>query len=903
MVVNKKTENTKVDDYYSNIDNNHKNATNNNEKKVVVKRVKIRKKAVIKKVSDEKKNYVKPEEKKELNLEEKLKRRIVSNPENKNSSNNSTTNRKNPNYKGKNPNYKGKNPNSQSSNLKNNNNQQNNKNNFGNNNSGNNNSGNNTSGNKNPNYKGNNASENKNPNYKGNNNSGNNTSGNKNPNYKGNNNSYNKSTDTNKKTYSANKTWYKGNFNRNNNTEKNKTNTNTEGNITERGSKTKWTKTFGTNKYKDNWNKTNFSNRNSGGRNFSNRNSRFNKKVFWKKEEESGFVRAKKTKDVEKKETKIEDIKQQLVDRTGQTIIIDDILSFKEFSEKAGIAIPRLLMEFMRNGMSMNINSKIDFDTACIIWEAFEITFKRNEHSWFRVEDVLGWNLAELLKNENQDDLVERPPIISIMWHVDHGKTSLLDNIRKSKVTSTEAGWITQSIWAYQVEHQGKKITFLDTPGHEAFSIMRARWAKSTDIAILVVAADEWVKPQTIESINHAKEAEIPIIVAINKMDKDWANPDHVKWQLSEKWLTPEDWWGNIPMIPVSAKTWFGLDELLEMILLVSEMENLKANPNRSAIWTVIESHLDKSLWAVATVIINTWTLKKADSIVCKWVYWKVKVLKNFAWVWVKEAYSSDPILLTWLNEVVEWWDLIQVVWDIEAARKKSQEYYEIMRNKKAQSMSNLDVIMSKIKAGSLKSLKVLIKADSNWSLEALKGAISKLSTPETNVTIIHAWVGNVTESDINMAEWSKAILIWFWVWEASTAKKIIIKADVEYINSKIIYHITERIEKIVTWMLDPKEETIILWEAKVWWIFFTWKWFMILWLILQPESKVEVKCQVNVVRKWKLIWKWMVENLKSWMIEIKDIEWPAECWIEFKWDAQVEMKDTLEFYKTIIVK
>jgi translation initiation factor IF-2 len=217
--------------------------------------------------------------------------------------------------------------------------------------------------------------------------------------------------------------------------------------------------------------------------------------------------------------------------------------------------------------------------------------------------------------------------------------------------------------------------------------------------------------------------------------------------------------------------------------------------------------------------------------------------------------------------------------------------------------MSNLDMLMSRIKAGSLKNLKVLVKADSNWSLEAIKAYITKLSTAETNVMIIYAWVGNVTESDIAMAEWSKAILVWFNVWETSTAKKIIDKADIEYMNSKIIYHITERLEKIVTWMLDPKEETIVLWEAKVWWIFFTWKWFMILWLILQPENKIEVNAEVNIVRKGKLIWKWKIKNLKSWTIDVKELEWPIECWIELETDAELEMKDTLEIFKVVIVK
>ena len=293
-------------------------------------------------------------------------------------------------------------------------------------------------------------------------------------------------------------------------------------------------------------------------------------RIRWVIDEELTFTRSNKMAKIKKEEKKVEDIKQNLIERKWETIIISDFLTLKEFSEKIWVSLLILMAEFMKNGLMVNVNSKIDFDTASIIAESFDVKVERDKSIWVNIEDIMRWDLTELLIEDDLSKLILRSPVISIMWHVDHWKTSLLDYIRKSKVTEWEAWWITQSIWAYQVEHLEWKITFLDTPGHEAFTVMRARWAKSTDIAILVVAADEWVKPQTIESIAHAKEAWIPVIVAINKMDKEWANPDYVKGQLSEYWLMPEDWWWDIPMIPVSAVTWFGVDELLEIILLVA---------------------------------------------------------------------------------------------------------------------------------------------------------------------------------------------------------------------------------------------------------------------------------------------------------------------------------------------
>ena len=400
----------------------------------------------------------------------------------------------------------------------------------------------------------------------------------------------------------------------------------------------------------------------------------WDKRTRWRfkfvSDEDLTFTRSSK---VHKKvEKNIEDIKQNLTERTGETINVPSILSLKELSEKIWVVLPKLMAEFMKNWMMVNINSQIDFDSASIVAETFDIKLEKDSSNWASVEDIMSWNISELLKEDDSLKLKLRTPVVSIMWHVDHGKTSLLDYIRKAKVASWEAGWITQSIWAYQVELDGWKITFLDTPGHEAFTVMRARWAKLTDIAVLVVAADEWVKPQTIESINHAKEAGIPIIVAINKMDKQSANPDHIKGQLAENGLTPEDWGGDTPMIPISAISGFWIDDLLEIILLVAEMKELKANPDRAWIATIIESHLDLQYWPVATVMVNTWTINMWDNIVCQDSYWKIKVLKNYNNLWVKFVIPWEPALIVWLDKVVDGWDVLQVVNSIELAKQKA---------------------------------------------------------------------------------------------------------------------------------------------------------------------------------------------------------------------------------------
>lgn len=611
------------------------------------------------------------------------------------------------------------------------------------------------------------------------------------------------------------------------------------------------------------------------------------------------FRRSKKSA-WEKKEKNVDDIKQILVDKTGQEVYLPEFLTVKEFSDKIWVPVAKIIGEFLKNWMMATLNTRVDFDTCFIVSETFWITVIKEQKDDVSITTVMEWNLVELLKNDDPTKKVTRAPIISIMWHVDHWKTSILDYIRKTSVASWEAGWITQKIWAYQVERDWKKITFLDTPWHEAFSIMRARWAKLTDIAIIVVAADEWIKPQTIESINHAREAWVPIIVAVNKMDKQWANLDFVKWQLSEQWLQAEDWWWDVVVVPVSAHTWMWIDTLLEMILLVSEMQDLKADPTRPAIATIIESHLDTKLGPLATVLVNSWTLRKWDCVTCAATSWRLKFLKDYRWKNIEEAGPSTPVLISWLSEVVEWWDILQAVNDIEIAKQKAHEF-KMMKTSKSLNQfewASLELLLNRIKTWNLKQLKVVVKAESNWSLEALKDALNKLSTSEIKIHIIHSWVWEINDSDVIMAWTSQAILVWYNVWVVGNAKYTLQNSKIEVINKKVIYHILEKIESIITWMIDIKHEDVDLWEAKIKAIFFTSKEKMVIGCELK-SWKVENKAKIRVVRDSKKAWSWEIINLKHWVMDVVEVnEW--EFWIAFKWDATLAVWDTLEFYKVV---
>ncbi|MFB0965025.1 MAG: translation initiation factor IF-2 [Patescibacteria group bacterium] len=512
--------------------------------------------------------------------------------------------------------------------------------------------------------------------------------------------------------------------------------------------------------------------------------------------------------------------------------------------------------------------------------------------------------MADLLKNDDAEKMEERAPIISIMGHVDHGKTSILDYIRKTQVASGEAGGITQKIGAYQVDRNGKKITFLDTPGHEAFSIMRSRGARLTDLAVIVIAADEGMKPQTIESINHAKEAEVPMIIAVNKMDKPGANLDLIRGQLSEQGLQPEDWGGTTVVVPVSAHTGLGIETLLDMIVLSTEMMDLKAVSDRPAVGTVIESHLNPNLGPLSTVLVNAGTLRKGDYVVCANAYGRVRALKDYRGKNTDEAGVSVPVQVVGMSAVVEGGEILQVVPDAETAAAKAHEYELLKSTKSVRNFesASLDMLMNRIKSGSLKQLKIVLKCESNGSLEALKHALAKLSTDETRVTFIHSGVGDINDSDVLMAGTSQALLIAYNVGVNHHARSTLANSKIEFIDKKVIYHVIEKVESIITGMVDIRYDDVDLGVAVVKAIFYTGKDKLIVGLGVK-SGKVENRAKVRVVRDDRKVGSGEVANLKQGPLDMNEVEEGNDCGISFKGDVKIQEGDRLEFYKMVLRK
>ncbi|MBC7503834.1 translation initiation factor IF-2 [Candidatus Gracilibacteria bacterium] len=604
-----------------------------------------------------------------------------------------------------------------------------------------------------------------------------------------------------------------------------------------------------------------------------------------------------------KQQKALEDVKQILVDRTGQEVSVGDMISVKEFSDKLGVSVVKVIGELMKNGVLVTLNAPIDFDTCFLIGEAFQIKVTKEISEDVSVSDLMDGNIADLIHEDDMAHWITRSPIISVMGHVDHGKTSILDFIRKSTIASGEAGGITQKIGAYQVTKNDKRITFLDTPGHEAFTIMRARGAKLTDIAVIVIAADEGMKPQSIESINHAKEAGVPIIVALNKMDKPGANIDMIKGQLSEQGLQSEDWGGTTVVVPVSAHTGFGMDTLLEMILLQAEMLELRANPDRGAVATVIEAHMDAKLGSVATILINTGTIHKTDNIVCAGVSGRVRTLKDYKARNIESAGPGTPVQITGLSGVVEGGDILQVVSSPEIATTRAKEY-SIAKNKKsihAFEGASLAMLMGRLKSGALKQLKVVLKTDTGGSLEALKASLAKLSTPETQVTFIHAALGDVNQSDIMMAGTSQALLIAYNVGILPAAKSALSQSKIEFIDKKVIYHVLEKVESIITGMIDIRYEEAELGSATAKAIFYTGKNKSMMIVGLGVDTgRIEPRSKVRVIRAGHKVGSGEVANLKKGPLDVIEAEEGDECGINFKGDVTIEIGDKLEFYKMV---
>ena len=513
-----------------------------------------------------------------------------------------------------------------------------------------------------------------------------------------------------------------------------------------------------------------------------------------------------------KRETEQERLKRIALERKQKqmTIQIPDEIVVQELALRLKATVAEVVKKAFLMGTMVTATDTIDFDTASLIAMEFHA----------KVEKEVVVTIEERIIDDSEDDdtnLVERAPVVVVMGHVDHGKTSILDAIRHANVTAGEAGGITQHIGAYRVQINGKPITFLDTPGHEAFTTMRARGAQVTDIAILVVAADDGIMPQTVEAINHAKAAGVSVIVAINKMDKVGANPENVKQQLTEYELVPEEWGGDTPCIPVSAKTKEGLDDLLEMVTLIAEMKELKANPDRDAKGTVIEARLDKGRGPIASVLVQNGTLHQGDIIIAGTCVGRVRVMVNDKGERVKEAGPSVPVEITGLAEVPQGGDIFNAVSDEKLARELVEQRKASQKEEqfKAQTKVTLDNLFDQMKLGEVKELQIIVKADVQGSVEAVKQSLEKLSNDEVRVNVIHGGVGAINESDVMLAEASNAIIVGFNVRPDSVAAANAESAGVDMRLYRIIYDCIEEIEAAMKGMLAPKTREVVLGTAE----------------------------------------------------------------------------------------
>ena len=513
-----------------------------------------------------------------------------------------------------------------------------------------------------------------------------------------------------------------------------------------------------------------------------------------------------------KRETEQERLKRIALERKQKqmTIQIPDEIVVQELALRLKATVAEVVKKAFLMGTMVTATDTIDFDTASLIAMEFHA----------KVEKEVVVTIEERIIDDSEDDdtnLVERAPVVVVMGHVYHGKTSILDAIRHANVTEGEAGGITQHIGAYRVEINGKPITFLDTPGHEAFTTMRARGAQVTDIAILVVAADDGIMPQTVEAINHAKAAGVSVIVAINKMDKVGANPENVKQQLTEYELVPEEWGGDTPCIPVSAKTKEGLDDLLEMVTLIAEMKELKANPDRAAKGTVIEARLDKGRGPIATVLVQNGTLHQGDIVIAGTCVGRVRVMVNDNGERVKEAGPSVPVEITGLAEVPQGGDIFNAVSDEKLARELVEQRKAAQKEEqfKAQTKVTLDNLFDQMKLGEVKELQIIVKADVQGSVEAVRQSLEKLSNDEVRVNVIHGGVGAINESDVMLAEASNAIIVGFNVRPDSVAAANAESAGVDMRLYRIIYDCIEEIEAAMKGMLAPKTREVVLGTAE----------------------------------------------------------------------------------------
>jgi translation initiation factor IF-2 len=583
----------------------------------------------------------------------------------------------------------------------------------------------------------------------------------------------------------------------------------------------------------------------------------------------------------------------------GSSIEIPESISVKEFGEKTGLNVAKIIGELMKNGVLANINQQIDFETAQVIAVDLGVKIKKIRDV-AGAEEIMSGDIAQLIQEDEAADLEERPPVICVMGHVDHGKTQLLDTIRNANVVSGESGGITQHIGAYQVEKKGQLLTFLDTPGHEAFTAMRARGAKVTDIAILVVAADEGMKPQTIEAMNHAKEAEVPIIVAINKIDKPNANIEKVKGELTEHGLQPEEWGGKTICVPVSALKGDGIDDLLDMIVLTAEMDELKANPNREAVATVIEAHLDQSLGPVATVLVNTGTLKIMNNVVVGNTHGRIKLMRDHNGKALRTAGPAKPVFIAGLNKTPKSGDLLQVVQSERVARMRAEEIGEL--GKEESMRASGAGLVSQIKSHQI--LKLIVKADAKGSLEAIKQSIAKIKDEEVAIKVIHSGVGRITESDVLMAAAGNALVASFHTdFDSPLVARIADRGGVEVRHYKVIYDLLEDLKKILSGLLEAELLEIQLGRATVKQVFFHKRKDMIVGCKVL-SGKLQAKAKLKIIRgmtkedEENIVGEGVIDSLRKGDDVVKEIKEGNDCGIKYRGEVVLEEGDILMAYK-----
>jgi len=578
-------------------------------------------------------------------------------------------------------------------------------------------------------------------------------------------------------------------------------------------------------------------------------------------------------------------------------IVIGESITVHELALKMHKSPAELIKKLMQLGVLATINQDIDSDTASLLAVEFG----------YEVEVKLPVDMEALLMQEPEEDpklLVQRPCIVTVMGHVDHGKTSLLDAIRQTNVTATEAGGITQHIGAYQVEHGGKKITFVDTPGHEAFTAMRARGAQVTDIAVLVVAADDGVMPQTVEAINHSKEADVPIIVAINKIDKPGANPERVKQELTEYGLIAEEWGGDTICVNVSALRREGIKDLLEMILLVAEMKELKANPERPARGTVIEAELDKGRGPVATVLVQNGTLKVGDTIIAGSVFGRVRAMIDDKGHRIKSAGPSTPVEVLGFSETPMAGDIFIVVEDEKLARSivSRRQIRKREEELKANTRVSLDDLFKRIQEGQIKELSIIIKADVQGSVEALRQALERLSTDEVKVNIIHGGVGAITETDIMLASASNAIVLGFNVRPDVNARKAAENEKVDVRLYRVIYEAIEDVKAAMSGLLEPEYKEVNLGRAEIRKIFRASKIGTIAGCYVL-EGKIERDASVRVVRDGIVVHEGKLNSLKRFKDDVKEVLQGYECGLALEKFNEIQEGDIIEAFTVEAVK